>query len=281
MDGLLAFLLFFGLPIAGAVWLWRSREASRRARLRRREELAATLEGIAGFDPRLRYLEREGLRGLAIDEQQALVCLLAHGHDDRRTEWERLLGDPAPEWRVSYRLVAFRDVLSAELHEDGDTVVETSRLSQAGGAVVGGLLFGTAGAVVGGLSGKQRQTGTVNQIELRVVVKDPHDPIHDVTFYASEAPLERSTSEYREVAEVARTWQARMAVVIQAGETNDADGPGLADGSQDEAGSPTTPWRTVTAPLGASATPATPATPAEPADGARTDSSGGPPEGEG
>lgn len=64
-------------------------------------------------------------------------------------------------------------LLSVEVKEDGTTIQHASRPRQVGGAIVGGLLAGTAGAVVGGLGSKARQENRVNRIDLRLVLSDP------------------------------------------------------------------------------------------------------------
>ena len=54
-----------------------------------------------------------------------------------------------------YRIYNYRDILSSEVLIDGNEVVKTSRTSQIGGALVGGILAGGVGAIIGGLSAEQ------------------------------------------------------------------------------------------------------------------------------
>lgn len=64
-------------------------------------------------------------------------------------------------------------LLSVEVKEDGSTIQHASRPRQIGGAVVGGAVAGTAGAVIGGLGSKARERSQVNRVELRLVLSDP------------------------------------------------------------------------------------------------------------
>ena len=52
------------------------------------------------------------------------------------------------------RSYSLKDLLQVEIIEDNVTITKTSRTSQVGGAIVGGMLAGGVGAVIGGLSGK-------------------------------------------------------------------------------------------------------------------------------
>jgi hypothetical protein len=84
------------------------------------------------------------------------------------------------------------------------------------GAAVGGLLLGGVGAVIGGLSGSKRSVALCRLIELRITVNSTANPTHVVCFQNTE--LKTSNPMYSHNADIARTWQAKVAVLIRRGE---------------------------------------------------------------
>lgn len=145
------------------------------------------------------YVSPDGTTGIAIDEGRAKVCLV------------RKAGE-----KFKSRVVAHRDILSSEIHENGQTVTKSVRSSQIGRAVVGGLLAGGVGAVIGGLSGNKIDKSKITQLDLRLVVNDPSEPVHDVRFLTMESA--KDSILYKTAAEDARQWQARMDVLIKRAE---------------------------------------------------------------
>lgn len=75
-----------------------------------------------------------------------------------------------PHSKESKAVYDYSDLLDYELVEDGNTVTSGSL----GRAIAGGLAFGGIGAVVGGMSGKQKPT--CNKLQIRMTVKDMKHP---------------------------------------------------------------------------------------------------------
>lgn len=86
----------------------------------------------------------------------------------------------------------YNDILEVEVLEDGCQVTKTSRTSQLGGALLGGLLLGGTGAVIGGLSGNKVTTNMVQKGELKIIVNDKNNPFYILTFFICEKPIEKS-----------------------------------------------------------------------------------------
>lgn len=162
----------------------------------KRRDMTDSLGAIPEFSPSFQYMGPTGDNGIAVDEKRFKVCLLT-----------RTAG------QIRHRIIAHTDVISSEIFEDGETVTKAVRSSQIGGVVVGGLLLGGVGAVIGGLSGKRVQQGKVKRIELRLTINDASQPTHTVSFLGQE--VARTTLLYKMTAEAARTWQARMDVLIK------------------------------------------------------------------
>lgn len=117
------------------------------------------------------------------------------------------------------RIISYRDILSVEIFEDGDSTTKTSRTSQAGGALVGGVLLGGVGLLVGGLSGKQVTTTKVTRVDLRIVVNDVKNPLHDVNFLKLESP--RNGILYEQASSKARNWLGTLEVLIRKADDED------------------------------------------------------------
>ncbi len=108
--------------------------------------------------------------GLAVDEKRKSICLV----------WV-----PGILAEATARVIGYSDLVGSEIHEDGHTITQASRASQAGGMLVGGLLLGRVGAIVGGLSGTTRSKSKVQRIDLRLIVNDTQSPVHVVNFLST------------------------------------------------------------------------------------------------
>lgn len=145
---------------------------------------------------------------LAYDETRNKICLVKKTYD--------------------FRIYDFRDILSAEIIENGETVTktETKSKSRLGRAVVGGVLFGGAGAIVGGLTGKSESASTstdyVTQIDLKVIVKDTQNPVHIISFLSGTTV--KQSGLYKSTIEKAMKWQAIMNVLISQADEKDNAG---------------------------------------------------------
>lgn len=106
-----------------------------------------------------------------------------------------------------------RELLSCEVFIDGQSESRTDRGSQLGGAVIGGLLFGPAGAIIGGLSGTRRTSRKIASVQLRIEVDEPKNPLHDIILLNKEVgPKDKRLSS---ALTDARTWHANIAALIR------------------------------------------------------------------
>jgi hypothetical protein len=83
------------------------------------------------------------------------------------------------------------------------------------GVLVGGLLAGGIGGIIGGLSGKTKSSSIVERIDLRIIVNDASDPIHDIAFLRN---TEDNNRKYDEAIKLARRWHGTLQVVIRQAE---------------------------------------------------------------
>lgn len=186
------FWLVFVLIIVGVV-------LKRAADKGRQKALGARLHNLPDFTPTQAVLGAGGRSAIAIDEERRTIGMISE-----------------QESAFSERVISYRDLISVELFEDGNTITKTSRSSQIGGAIVGGLLLGGIGALAGGLSGKTKSTNTVTRIDLRLILNDTAMPLHDVVFLATEC--KKDNVRYQQAMKLARHWHGLFEVLIKRAE---------------------------------------------------------------
>lgn len=162
-------------------------------------ELKRNLATVPNFVASQEVMGCDGASGLAIDESGTRLCLLRKSGDD-----------------VSSRVVSYRDIVSVELFEDGSSISKTVRSSQLGGAVIGGLALGGIGAVVGGLSGKTETVNRVRRVDLRIVVAELNEPLHDVPLL--NVQVDKGGLVHSQVLLKARRWHGIVSVLVKRAE---------------------------------------------------------------
>jgi hypothetical protein len=103
-----------------------------------------------------------------VDEVNEKIALIDHKHN--------------------MKIIDFSHILGCEIKIDGDTISSKSTSRTIGGALVGGVILGGAGAVIGGLSGDSKQKKTVSTLTLLIKIKDISNPtIRYECYNATEA----------------------------------------------------------------------------------------------
>lgn len=123
--------------------------------------------------------------------------------DDDQKKWlvlSEVLGS-----RKKSTVYNYSDIIDFELLEDGESVAQGGL----GRALVGGALFGGAGAIVGGVTGKRKQKGVCNSLEIKVTVNDMNNPAVFIKFITS--PTKRNgflfKSAYKDAQECLSVFQ--------------------------------------------------------------------------
>lgn len=165
-------------------------------------DIATKLTSLPEFNADHVLFGASGDSCIAIDELRKKVCLVKHNGE------------------VVTDFCSYRDIISSEIFEDGIviTTTTTSRLSQAGGAIIGGALLGGVGAVIGGLSGKTTSTATekTKRIDLRITVSKMNYPIHEVTLLNVE--VSKANDLYVAAMQKARHWHGIISALIRQAE---------------------------------------------------------------
>ncbi len=92
----------------------------------------------------------------------------------------------------------YDDIVNFELLEDGESVASGGL----GRALVGGILFGGAGAIVGGVTGRKKTKEICNSLRLKVTVDNIDEPVVYIDFI--DTPLKRSNDIFKGIAEMAQ-----------------------------------------------------------------------------
>ncbi|MEK4532096.1 SHOCT domain-containing protein [Solibacillus sp. FSL K6-1554] len=112
----------------------------------------------------------------------------------------------------------YRDILESEIIEDGNTVSNTSRTSQIGGAIIGGVLAGGVGAIIGGLSGESTSQQEIKRVDLKIVVDNTTNPVHIINFLFEPIGIKKSSYKYKEASKEITHWHSLISVIIRQAE---------------------------------------------------------------
>lgn len=119
------------------------------------------------------------------------------------------------EWLI----YPFADILGGEVDVKENGVTRTTSSRSLVGAAVGGLAFGAAGAVVGGLGGKTTSITTAKRenLTLKIMVRDMNHPVRTVEFGVYSAMTATWTTGDRDLG-VAHEWLTRIKLIVDENE---------------------------------------------------------------
>ncbi len=113
--------------------------------------------------------------------------------DDENQKWA-----PLSFFGKKKQIYSYSDIVNFELLEDGDSVASGGL----GRALVGGVLFGGAGAIVGGVTGKKKSKGICTSLKLKITVNDMNNPAVYINFI--ETKTKKDGFVYKEIAKQAQ-----------------------------------------------------------------------------
>lgn len=183
-------------------------------------KLKEALGQIENFKSTQEFISSDRETMIAIDEESKKVCILWNKHDNV-TELSSTFG----KYDYEYQIYDFRDILQTEILENGSTVTKTSRRSQVGGALLGSMLAGGAGAVIGGLSGATKSQNEVKKVQLQIIVNDTKKPFHRITFMSEEKAVSKENMIYKHANKLITHWQSILSHIIN--KTDAVDIPDL------------------------------------------------------
>ncbi|MFU2014806.1 SHOCT domain-containing protein [Peribacillus butanolivorans] len=117
-------------------------------------------------------------------------------------------------FNFSTKYFSHTDLLESKIIEDGVSVTQTSRSSQIGGALVGGIIAGGVGAIIGGLSGKTTTSQTVKSLKLQIVVNDTTKATQEMIFILDNKGVSKDSEYYKGVISNINEWHNIISVLI-------------------------------------------------------------------
>lgn len=108
----------------------------------------------------------------------------------------------------------FSDILSFELIENDNSVTSGGL----GSAIVGGALFGAAGAVTGAVVGPKKTVGVCKNMRIKVTLKNASKPMVMIDFVQS--PVKTNTSQYEKAQENAHNVLSLLQIICNSQEKN-------------------------------------------------------------
>lgn len=82
-----------------------------------------------------------------------------------------------------YFHVSSDDILEVEIFKDKESMIKTSKMGLAGGAVVGGLVAGGIGSIIGSMTANKRNIHKIKELSLKITINDKENPIHTITIF--------------------------------------------------------------------------------------------------
>jgi uncharacterized membrane protein len=161
----------------------------------RKNSIKNEIAELQNFSPDHAWYSHDWGHAMALDISRRQLALVRRTQDKLHTS-----------------IINANQIVSAEILEDGASLVKTARIGQLGGAAVGGLIFGPLGAVVGGLSSGKRQIDKARSIDLDIIVQDLAAPRFTARFLATE--VDKSGFVYKAHIGEAREWAARIDALI-------------------------------------------------------------------
>ncbi|MBO5058023.1 MAG: SHOCT domain-containing protein [Prevotella sp.] len=114
---------------------------------------------------------------------------------------------------TKHMVVPFNDIISVEILENGSTTFSKSTTRTIGGALVGNVLMGGAGAVVGGLSGNTKKKDKVNSITVKILLRNLDIPTIILNIYKGSW-IQTNGDKYKSFSEFANKIKDLLSVII-------------------------------------------------------------------
>jgi len=227
----IAFLIF----VIGIIWILINNinKNIRKRKAKREKEIDNELKvfDTENFNPTDKIIGPDG-NGLAIDSDKNEICLIKKelvkikpGEKENKSlpdfwgDIEKNENAYKYTYKTTYNIRSSRDIISAELFEDGNAVTRSSRSNQIGRMAIGGLILGGVGVLIGGLSSERKSTNKVNIISLRITINSLEAPLHDIDFLKTETT--KGGVYYNSVMQKARYWQGLLDVLIRRADEED------------------------------------------------------------
>jgi hypothetical protein len=181
------------------------------------------ISNVEGFNQSQKYISSDYSSIIAFDDRNNRICILENQNPHPTERIDNTVFVSLKEENFDYKISNFecREILQSEIIIDGESVTKTSRGSQIGGAIIGGLLTGGVGAIIGGLSGKKNTNDTITKIHLQLTVNDTNKPVRTIMFIDEKKALKKDNPKYKEGHDKATHWHNLISVIIKRADDED------------------------------------------------------------
>ena len=111
-------------------------------------------------------------------------------------------------------IIDYKDLISFQIKMNDSVLNETSRTSQAGGALIGGVLLGPIGFLAGALSGKSKSSKVVNKLSILCTLVNLDEPLYEIIFYNGKS-LNINNYKIKKAVSLVDEWIAKLTIVTK------------------------------------------------------------------
>lgn len=120
---------------------------------------------------------------------------------------------------ISSKIIPFEQILGVEICENGNSVFKKSTSSAVGRAIVGGVLLGGVGAVIGGVTGKDKEKKTLESYKILIQLVDVKDPSFTIDLVNSAFEIDDAGKvKYNAISSFAEKVKSTLLTIIKANE---------------------------------------------------------------
>ena len=131
---------------------------------------------------------------------------------DDKSEQIKIVNLKSSGEEKSVDLKKFSNIITVELLEDGRTIYSKSSMRTIGGAAIGGVLAGSAGSIIGGLSGDTMEHNKISRMAVKLLLRDYGKS--SITILFSESEIEKGGFIYNVIHDHAMTLIDKIKVII-------------------------------------------------------------------
>ena len=111
-------------------------------------------------------------------------------------------------------IINYSDIIEVSYEENGNQLYTKSAGRTIGGAIVGGVLMGGAGAVVGGLSGGSKQNKEIKNMDIKILLRNTSETTCILHFKDSDRALKADSDLYETYAKNANQAKDILSIII-------------------------------------------------------------------
>ncbi|MEK3716234.1 SHOCT domain-containing protein [Paenibacillus sp. FSL R7-0333] len=193
-NPILAFIIGGGVAL---VTSWYAKRKKTEQNYNTDKQLYWYLDEVKDFKASKYHISEDKKFLVAIDETSKKVCFIDNNYG------------------IAQKVYSYRDLIKSEITEDGESVTTTSRTSQLGGVLLGGMIAGGTGAAVGALSASKSTKSEIKAITLKITVNDTKNPVYYIKFLFVIEAVRKNTPKYQNAIKEANHWHGLISVLIR------------------------------------------------------------------